>query len=179
MWKYALAAVLALMVSGAQARTLDVSPDVAVELGGATVQQQDVARDDLSGGAPGSIADLGSLPDGADVVGAALLVPASVGMASDGVLEINQTCADNTGRLQFRAILGLRKQRAALEPHGHRPSLDRRGMCTAKREPRRILHRAHGLLEDSRGGAHAVQGPERGARFSWRHWRFHGHGQSV
>jgi len=69
MWKYALAAVLALMASGAQARTLDVSPDVAVELGGATVQQQDVARDGLSGGAPGSIADLGSLPDGADVVG--------------------------------------------------------------------------------------------------------------
>ena len=69
MREYALAAVLVLLASGAHATTLDVSPDVAIELGGATVQQQDVARDDLSGGAPGSIADLGSLPDGADVVG--------------------------------------------------------------------------------------------------------------
>jgi len=64
-----LTAALVLVASGAHATTLDVSPDIAVELGGATVQQQDVARDDLSGGAPGSIADLGSLPDGADVVG--------------------------------------------------------------------------------------------------------------
>ncbi|HIF91698.1 MAG TPA: PEP-CTERM sorting domain-containing protein [Myxococcales bacterium] len=69
MGKFVLAAVSVLMVSGAQAAALDVSPDIAVELGGATIQQQDVARDDLSGGAPGSIADLGSLPDGADVVG--------------------------------------------------------------------------------------------------------------
>jgi len=69
MREYALAAVLVLVAGGAHATTLDVSPDVAVELGGATVQQQDVARDDLSGGAPGSVADLGSLPDGADVVG--------------------------------------------------------------------------------------------------------------
>ena len=64
-----LTVALVLVASGAHTTTLDVSPDIAVELGGATVQQQDVARDDLSGGAPGSIADLGSLPDGADVVG--------------------------------------------------------------------------------------------------------------
>ena len=64
-----LTVALVLVASGAHATTLDVSPDIAVELGGATVQQQDVARDDVSGGAPGSIADLGSLPDGADVVG--------------------------------------------------------------------------------------------------------------
>jgi len=69
MWKLVLAVGLILVASGARAETLDVSPDVTVELGGATVHQQDVARDDLSGGAPGSIADLGTLPDGADVVG--------------------------------------------------------------------------------------------------------------
>ena len=69
MRKLFLAVGLVLVASGARAETLDVSPDVAVELGGAMVHQQDVARDDLSGGAPGSIADLGTLPDGADVVG--------------------------------------------------------------------------------------------------------------
>jgi hypothetical protein len=44
MRKLVLAAVLVLMASGAHATTIDVSPDVAVELRGATVQQQDVAR---------------------------------------------------------------------------------------------------------------------------------------
>jgi len=69
MGKFVLAAVSVLMLSGAQAAVFDVSPDTAIELGGATIQRQDVARGDLSGGAPGSLADLGSLPDGADVVG--------------------------------------------------------------------------------------------------------------
>ena len=44
MRKFILAVVLVLMASGAQAAILGVSPDVTVELGGATVQQQDVAR---------------------------------------------------------------------------------------------------------------------------------------
>ena len=69
MRKMLLAVVLLLMASGAQAAILDVSPDVTVALGGALIERRAVARDDLSGGAPGSIADLGSLPDGADVVG--------------------------------------------------------------------------------------------------------------
>ena len=55
-------------VAHAQAEPyVDVSPDVFITLSGAEIGDADVARDDLAGGAP-TLADLGVLPAGADVV---------------------------------------------------------------------------------------------------------------